>query len=68
MWLNKAVELEPDNADFWQWLAELYDEMEEPGESIPCWERVVGLDPDRAIGASVAGLGAAGRRAARGGA
>ena len=23
-----------------QWLAELYDEMEEPGESIPCWERV----------------------------
>ena len=47
VWLKKAVELEPENADFWQWLAELYDEMEEPGESIPCWERVVGLDPDR---------------------
>ena len=48
VWLKKAVELEPANADFWQWLAELYDEMEEPGESIPCWERVVALDPDRA--------------------
>ena len=48
VWLKKAVELEPDKADFWQWLAELYEEMEEPGESIPCWERVLALEPDRA--------------------
>jgi tetratricopeptide (TPR) repeat protein len=48
VWLNKAIELEPENADFWQWLAELYDEMEEPAESIPRWERVIGLDSDRA--------------------
>jgi tetratricopeptide (TPR) repeat protein len=47
VWLKKAVELEPANADFWQWLAELYDELEEPADSIPCWERVVALDPDR---------------------
>ena len=47
VWLKKAVELEPANIDFWQWLAELHDEMEESGESIPCWERVVALDPDR---------------------
>ena len=48
VWLKKAVELEPAKVDFWQWLAELYDEMEESGESIPCWERVVALEPDRA--------------------
>ena len=48
VWLKKAVELEPGNIDFWQWLAELHDEMEESVESIPCWERVVALDPDRA--------------------
>jgi tetratricopeptide (TPR) repeat protein len=48
VWLKKAVELEPANIDFWQWLAELHDEMEESAESIPCWERVVALDPDRA--------------------
>ena len=48
VWLKKAVELEPGNVDFWQWLAELHDEMEESAESIPCWERVVALDPDRA--------------------
>ena len=48
VWLKKAVELEPANVEFWQWLAELYDEMEESAEAIPCWERVVALDPDRA--------------------
>ena len=64
VWLKKAVELEPDKADFWEWLAELYDEMEEPGESIPCWERVVALEPDRAGPHIFAGLGVAGGRAA----
>ncbi len=51
IWLKKAVELEPEKADFWQWLAELYEEMEEPGASIPCWERVLSLEPDR-VGAA----------------
>ena len=48
VWLKKAAELEPGHVDYWQWLAELHDEMEESGEAIPCWERVVALDPDRA--------------------
>lgn len=43
VWLKKAVDLEPANVEFWQWLAELHDEMEESAESIPCWERVVAL-------------------------
>jgi tetratricopeptide (TPR) repeat protein len=47
-WLKQAVELEPANATFWEHLAELHDEMEEPAESLPCWERVVALAPDRA--------------------
>ena len=64
VWLKKAVELEPDKADFWQWLAELYDEMEEPGESIPCWERVLSPRTRSSGGASLAGLGLAGGRAA----
>jgi tetratricopeptide (TPR) repeat protein len=48
VWIKKGVELEPDNADIWVWMAELYDDMEEPLESIPCWERVIELEPDRA--------------------
>ena len=30
-WLKKAIELEPGNATFWEYLAEAYDEAEEPG-------------------------------------
>ena len=55
VWLKKAVELEPDKADFWEWLAELYDEMEEPGESIPCWERVLAPRARSGGAASLAG-------------
>ena len=43
VWLKQAVELEPANATFWEILAELQDEREEPGEAIPCWERVLAL-------------------------
>ena len=43
VWLKQAVELEPANATFWEYLAELQDEREEPSESIPCWERVLAL-------------------------
>ncbi len=48
VWLKKAVDLEPANVLFWRWLAELHDEMEEPASGIPCWERVLALEPDRA--------------------
>ena len=48
VWIKKGAELEPNNADIWEWSAELYDEMEEPFESIPCWERVIALEPGRA--------------------
>ena len=48
VWLKKAVELEPNNATcHWEWLAELYDELDEPDESIPCWEQVLALRPER---------------------
>ena len=43
VWLKQAVALEPANATFWERLAELQDEREEPGEAIPCWERVLAL-------------------------
>jgi tetratricopeptide (TPR) repeat protein len=48
VWLKKAVEFEPENVEYWQWVAELHDDMEEPGDAIPCWERVVALAPDNA--------------------
>lgn len=48
VWLKKAVELEPGNITFWEYLAELYGAMEEPAEAIPCWERVLAQDPNRA--------------------
>ena len=56
VWLKKAVELEPGNIDFWQWLAELHDEMEESAESLPCWERVVAPRP-RSGGRRISSLG-----------
>jgi tetratricopeptide (TPR) repeat protein len=43
VWLKKAAELEPANPTFWEYLAELQDEREEPGEAIPCWERAIAL-------------------------
>ena len=66
-WLNRAVELEPDGVAFWEWLAELHDERDESAASIPCWERVLALDPRPGRGAPVAGPGLAGRRASGGG-
>jgi tetratricopeptide (TPR) repeat protein len=47
-WLNRAAELDPDCVEFWEWLADLHDERDESAASIPCWERVLALDPDRA--------------------
>jgi tetratricopeptide (TPR) repeat protein len=48
VWLQKAVGLEPKNPLFCRWLAELYDELEEPPLAIPAWERVLDLEPDHA--------------------
>ncbi len=42
-WLKQAVELDPENADFHEWLGDLYAEWEEPTEAIPCYERAVAL-------------------------
>ena len=64
-WLKQAVELEPDNATFWEILAELYVEREEPGEAIPSGSSALALaEEDAARHAHLAGLGAAGRRPA----
>ena len=46
-WLRKAVDLEPTTAAIWEWLADLHGEMDEPAAAIPCWERVLALEPDR---------------------
>jgi tetratricopeptide (TPR) repeat protein len=43
VWLKQATELEPENASFWEYLAGLQDEREEPAEAIPCWERAIAL-------------------------
>ena len=43
----------PATRPFWGYLADCYDEMEEPAAVVPCWERVLALAPDRA-GAHVA--------------
>jgi tetratricopeptide (TPR) repeat protein len=50
VWLNQAAELEPANATFWEYLAEVHDEREDPNESIPCWERVLALQPEERPG------------------
>jgi tetratricopeptide (TPR) repeat protein len=42
-WLKRAVELEPTNATFEEFLAELYMEREEPIEAIPHWQRALEL-------------------------
>ena len=54
-WLKQAVELKPDDAAYWEYLAELHAEREESAEALPCWEQVLQLEPERA-GAHV-GLG-----------
>jgi tetratricopeptide (TPR) repeat protein len=46
-WLTRAVELEPANVVLWEWLAELFGELDEPAAAIPCWEQVVALAPER---------------------
>ena len=49
-WLKRAVELDPNDASFWESLAELHVEREEFAESIPCWRRVLELSPQKRPG------------------
>ena len=44
--LRRAVELDPEDADLWQHLADAYADDEDPAAAIPCCERVVTLRPD----------------------
>jgi len=44
-WLKQAVQLNADNAFAWEQLAEVHGELDEPGDAIPCWERVLALAP-----------------------
>jgi Flp pilus assembly protein TadD len=47
-WLKQATELEPDSAVFWEHLAELHGEREASAEAIPCWERALAIEANRA--------------------
>jgi tetratricopeptide (TPR) repeat protein len=40
-WFRQAVDLEPENAWFWEQLAELEMERQEHGAAISCWERAI---------------------------
>ncbi len=46
--LRRAVELAPENATYWEWLAGLHDDLDNDRESLACWERVVALAPANA--------------------
>jgi tetratricopeptide (TPR) repeat protein len=45
--LKRAMELEPAQPVFWEYLAELHGDQEEPAEAIRCWQRVLVLKPER---------------------
>ena len=42
-WLEMAVVLTSEDPACWEHLAQLQGERDEPGEAIPCWERVLAL-------------------------
>ncbi len=42
-WLKRAVDLAPEERDFWESLAELHAEREEFAESIDCWQSALAL-------------------------
>jgi tetratricopeptide (TPR) repeat protein len=47
-WLTRAVETEPENPEFWESLAELHGDLEEPEQAIACWEKALIRQPERA--------------------
>ena len=44
--LSRAAKLEPDNAIYWEYLAELHGRLEQFPAAIRCWERVLAQTPD----------------------
>ncbi len=44
--LSRATKLEPDNAIYWEYLAELHGRLEQFPAAIRCWERVLAQTPD----------------------
>ncbi len=47
-WLKQAVERAPNDAAFWQYLAELHTERDEQILAVSCWARVLALAPETA--------------------
>jgi tetratricopeptide (TPR) repeat protein len=47
-WMQQAVELQPENAGWWENLGDLSMDREEPAEAAPCYERALALRPARA--------------------
>ena len=46
---RRAVELAPDDAAIWQYLANAHAAAEDYAAALPCWQRVVELKPDAAM-------------------
>jgi tetratricopeptide (TPR) repeat protein len=44
-WLEMAVAMAPEEPAYWERLAQLQSERDEPGEALRCWERVRALEP-----------------------
>src|SRR4051794_36826087 len=44
--LSRATKLEPDNAIYWEYLAELHGRLEQFPAAIRCWQRVLAQTPD----------------------
>ncbi len=49
-WFKHSVDLEPENAWFWEQLADLQTERQEHGAAIPCWERAIELSTNERAG------------------
>jgi tetratricopeptide (TPR) repeat protein len=45
---RRAVDLAPDDAEMWQYMASAHITDEDPAAAIPCCERIVALKPDKA--------------------
>ena len=44
-WYKLAIGMEPDNAVFWEELADIYQKREELDKAVTCWRRVLELSP-----------------------
>jgi len=55
-WYRQAIELDGRNPFFWEQLADLHSDREEPGEAVACWRRALELAPAERPGPHV-GLG-----------